>query len=385
MAVTRNTTVSGGGGGSSVVTGRSQLLSAISAYERGLRTRPPLILGIGDSNFAADGAGTGATHYTAAFGKGPMDKMLTTATTLAGLPLKNTAWLGEANMSVSAFAVSVPTYNPNITLGSGWSMDNASKFGLGGGWMLGTGVTAGYFQYSFGSAVNKVEIYHRTSATDSSSVGVYNSSNTLITSFSCVAGAPGVLKQTISNTFSDGIVKIKNNNAGNFRLAGMLAWDSTVPSILVMNSAFCAAKTGDYAAAVSAWDGMAFYPYFAPDCTIISLSINDVIAGTARATYNTDLTYIANICNNYGDVIISTGGNGSSANYLNGVSGGIAAEAKLVAAKFNAPFVDMQKEWVSWAATNAIGYEFDAHHRKEIGYADQGRVYGELLQSIIGS
>jgi hypothetical protein len=265
-------------------------------------------------------------------------------------------------------------------------MDNASRFGLGGGWMRGDAPTVGYLQYSFGSAVNNVEIYIRTSATDSASVGVYNSSDTLITSFTCVAGAPGVTKVTVTGTtFSDGIVKLKNNGAAFTRIAGMLAWDSTVPSILVMNAAFCAAKCSDFAAVVNPWDGMGFYPFIAPDCTIIGLSINDVIAATARATYNTDLTYIANICNNYGDVIISTGGNGSSANYLNGVSDGIAAEAKLVAAKFNAPFVDMQREWVSWAATNAIGYELDAHHRTAPGYTDQGRVYGELLTSIIGS
>lgn len=386
MAITRNTSVSGGGGGSSAVTGKSQLLSAISAYKRGLRTRPPIIFGLGDSNFCPDGPGDGATHYVNAFGKGPIDRIINTAPTLAGLPLKNTSWFGEGNMSVSAFAVSVTSFNPKLTLGGGWNMDNAAKFGIGGGWMRGDAPTVGYLQYSFGSSVNNVEIYFRTSTTDSASVGVYNSANTLITSFTCVAGAPGVNKITVSGTtFSDGIVKLRNNGAAFTRIAGMIAWDSTVPSILLVNTGFCAAPCAHFATATFAWDGLAFVPLIAPDCTILGLSINDIIAGTVRATYNTDLSYIANFVNNYGDVIISTCGNGSSANYLNGVSDGIAAEAKLVAAKFNAPFVDMQKEWVSWAATNAIGYELDAHHRTLAGYTDQGRVYGELLQSIIGS
>jgi hypothetical protein len=361
----------------------SQIRAAVSAYKRGLRTRPPIIMAIGDSNFVGDGAGTSNTHYVDCFSRGPIAQLPSQVPMLADLPLSTTAWVGEGNMSSSAFAVTVTQYNPKLTLGSGWSRDS-STFGLGGFWMLGGPSTTGYLQYSFGSSVNNVEIYIRTSATDSSSVGVYNSANTLITSFTAVAGAPGVAKITVTSAlFTDGIVKLKNNAGSNFRVAGMVAWNSLVPSIIVVNAGYCAAATGQYATTTFAWDGMAFYPLFDPDLTIVGLSINDIIAGTARATYNTNLDYILTRCNDSGDLIVSTCGNGNIANYTNGVSDGIAAEARIVAAKYGAPFVDMQKEWVSWAATNAIGYEYDDYHRKEIGYTDQSRIYGEVLSSIV--
>lgn len=362
-----------------------QLASAIAAYKRGFRTRPPVIMGIFDSNGVPDGAGDGGTHFVNAFGKGPFTQIATLQPTLAGLPLKNTAWLGEGNMSTSAFAVGVTTFNPNLILGSGWNRDPAQTFGLGGFWMRADASAAGYLEYRFGGPISHCEFLTRTSATDSSSIGVYNSSNTLITSFTSVAGAPGIQKITVANSFSDGIVKVKNNAASFFRLGGMIAWNDAVPSIILVNSGFCGSKVADYNVTTSPWDGMGFYPLIAPDATLVSLTINDILAPTARATYNTSLTTMLSTCSEYGSLIVSTGGNGSAAGYSDGTSRGIEAEAKAVASKFSAPFISMHDEWVSWAATNAIGYELDANHRRAVGYLDQARVYGEAFKAFLGS
>lgn len=361
----------------------SSLRAAIRAYKRGLRTRPPVIFGAGDSNFTAEGAGDGAgtvPKLNNAFGYGPIEQIATASPFLAELPVRTTAWFGEGNSANNSIPAS--EYNPKITLGTGWVRTVGVDSPLTGKFFEGGAASAGYFQYSFGVPLTHVEMYFIVNATNSASVGVYNSANTLIQTIN-TNGADACTRFTVNANFADGIVKLKNNGAANCYILGMIAWNSAEKAIILARGSYSGSVVADYTATTNVWSGMGLYPAIQPDATLVSLTINDIVAGTTRANYNTGLTYIGDFVLRSGDLIVSTGGNGTAAAWTNGTSAGIEAEAKIVAAKFGAPFVSMHKEWVSWAATNAIGQEFDGNHRTRSGYLRQAEVYAQLLKALL--
>lgn len=366
--------------------GGSGLRSAIMAYKRGLRTRPPILAGIYDSNGTGEGAGTGggtAPKLTNAFGKGPHEQIAEVTPTLAGLPLRTTSWWGEGNCLNNA--VPVTEYNPRLTLGAGWDRTTGSTlFALGGSHMVGSAGSAGYLAYNFGSPITHVEIYMVVNATNSAAVGVYTSANALITTLNTNNATSSVQKFTIAFPLADGIIKVKNNGAANCYVAGMVAWNEAEKAIILSRHSYSGATTGTFNDTTNVWSGMGYYPVEAPDACIVALTINDILAGTSRSTYNTNLAYIADFVARYGDLIVSTGGNGSAGGWTNGTSAGIEAEAKKVAGLYGAPFVSMHKEWVDWNTTNALGQEFDGNHRSATGYRDQARVYANLLNSLLG-
>lgn len=358
--------------------------SAITAYKRGLRTRPPIIFGIGDSNFTGEGAGDGlgaVPKLNNAFGYGPIEQIATVVPTLAGLPIRTTAWFGEGNSANNVSTAS--EYNSKITLGTDWVRTVGVDAPLMGKFFQGNPNSAGYMTYSFGSAITDVEVYVIVNGTNSASVGVYNSSNTLIQTLNTNNATATASAFQVTGSFPDGIVKFKNNGAANCYVCANIAWNSAEKSILLVRGSYSGAAVGDYTATTNVWSGMGFFPAIKPDLTIVSLTINDIFAGTTRSNYNTGLSYIADFVVRYGDLIVSTGGNGSAAGWTNGTSQGIEAEAKIVASKFGAPFVSLHKEWGSWTATNAIGQEFDGNHRTRAGYLDQAGIYASLLASIM--
>lgn len=361
----------------------SSIRSAISSYVQDLRTRPIVIFGIGDSNFTGEGAGDGqgaVPKLNNAFGYGPIEQIATFLPTLSGLPVKTTSWMGEGNSANNSIVTSA--YNPKITLGTDWVRTVGVDSSLVGKFFQGNANSAGYFSYSFGAPITHVEIYAIVNATNSEAVGIYNSANTLITTIN-TNGTDACTRFTVTGNFADGIVKVKNNGAANCYLAGMIAWNSAEKSIILVRGSYSGSLVNSYTSTASIWSGMGFYPAIAPDLAIVSLTINDIVNSTTRANYNTGLTYIADFVCRYGDCVISTGGNGTNAAYSNGTSVGIEAEAKLVAGKFGAQFVSMHKEWTSWAATNAIGQEYDGNHRTRTGYVSQAKVYANVLRSMV--
>ena len=386
MAAFVNSSVAGGATNNDSAVYGASLRSAVAAYKRGLTTRPIVITGLGDSNLAGQGNGSGSgtvPAYTDAFGYTPMQQMAAQAPTLAGLPVRTTAWFGDSNANI--LSTPVMEYNPKMTLGTGW---NRTGFGghLFGMFIAADAAAAGYFTYSFGSPITNVETYAIVNNTNSNSVGVYNSDNVLQGTFNTNNAVSSATKFTITGSFPDGIVKLRNLDASRtFYMMGQLAWNSAEKSIIVTTNAYAGSLVANYTQTSNIWDGMSFFPSLAPSATIVALTINDINGGTSSSSYTTSLTYILDFVGRYGTPIVSTGGNGSTAAWTNGQSDTIELAARKLAGAYGAQFVSMHKEWGSWAATNALGYEFDALHRTRLGSRDQGRVYKDVLRAMLGT
>jgi len=367
------------GGGCS----RSRLASAASAHKSGLRARPPVIFFGGDSNMMGEGAGDGTGNVgriTNAFKNSIPQKVNSVLPTLLGLPIRNTAVFGDGNAGQYPTST-VTEYDSRLTLGSGTQRDSTTT--TIGCRFFTMSASSGYLQINFGSPIDTVEIYYPTETNLSASVGVYSSDNTLIGSYSCAAATSALVQTFTSAKFADGIVKLKNNSGTAVGyLAGAIAYNSNEKSIILAQGAWGGGKAANYADATTAYAGCGFIDVIKPDTSIWALTINDIIAGTATATYNTQLSYIAGKSARYGDLLLATGQPGNHANFLNSVWKDIEFEMYKVAAIYGAGTISMHKEFDSWAALNAAGLEYDAYHHNAAGYLRQASIFASYLSKL---
>lgn len=359
-------------------TAQTSLASAIAAYKAGLRSRPPLILGIGDSNFTGEGAGTGTgtvPKLTGAFANSPVQQIKNYLPTLQGLRVINTAFFGEGNSSNNATPVA--EYDPRLTLGSGWTPSGSAQ--VIGGRFFETATTAGDLTINFGERVDVVEVFYLVSATGSTTVNVKSSDNTVRGTFSCNNASSGYSYVTVTNSaFNDGIVKITNGAANSAYILGVIAYPTNEQVVVLAQSSCSSAKTADYAA-TTGYAGLQPLWVIKPDFMLIQLTINDINGGTVIGTYATNWTTILDLASKFGDVVLATGGIGGGTNYTNGTYRTYETQLYKSAGAYGYPVINMHRRFVSWAASNAEGYEYDNNHRTAAGYAVQAQIFANAI------
>lgn len=363
--------------------GFSKLGAAIRAYQAGYRTRPPVIFGIGDSNFTGEGAGTsGAAMLGGAFANSPMQQTATLLGSLRGLPVKKTAVFGEGNSGNNSIAVSA--YDPRLTLGTNWSRF-ASANTIGGRLLQSTD-NSDYLTINFGEAVSNIELYYPTILSGdgpASSVGVYSSNNTLLGTFTNLAGSYSIGALKIAASLPDGIVKIKGITAGIVYVAGVIAYPTN--SIIIAQGTWSGSKVSDYASTALPMYGVGFLDLIQPDLTVIALTINDIIAGTSASAYNTSLSAIVAKAALTGDVILMTGAPGASANFTaNNTWLTLEQEMQKVAQVYGCETISMHKEFASSAAIVAAGMSYNTTpHLNAAGYAKTAQILASRIRSLV--
>lgn len=352
------------------------LAAAVRAYLSGVRSRPPIMFGIGDSNFGGNGAGLGGGtvgKWQAAYNRGPFMQLKALYPTLMGLRVIDTAVFGEANCTSDSEPVS--EYDPRVTLSGGWGV-SGTPLAIGGRWFE-TSSTTGELRVAFGQRIDVVEVYFVTVSGASADIKVQSSDGTIIGAFSC-AGASGVSKATFTSAkFNDGIVRIKNNAGGSAFVAGVIAYPTNEPVLILAQGAWAGGTVGNYASTANPWEGAAFHPIIKPDYTLVQLTINDINYNTTVATYGTNLTSLLTTLTRSGDVVFSTGGIGNDVNYLNGNADLIIQKARQVCSSFSVPFINLHTRFDKWTSSNALGYEYDWNHRTYAGYTEQAKIFAE--------
>lgn len=361
----------------------SKLKSSIYAFNQGYRTRPPIILGIGDSNFTGEGAGTGGTaNLNNAFAVSPMQQTITAlGGTLGGLPVRNTMWFGEGN--ITANSVAVNAYDPRVTLGTGATI--AATANTTGGRFIDLAVGSDFVTFNFGSALTNVEFHYRTDGVSSAAVGIYASDNTLIATANQSPANSVAVTSASSAKFADGIVKIRNDGAAVGNIAGIIAWNSAEKSIIMGQATWSASKAADYAVVTSPWNGSGFLNTIKPEVCIVALTINDINATTAFATYGTSLAVTTSLAAAYGDLIAVTGAPGGGASYTTTLQHYlIQREVLKQAALYDGGFISMHSVFGSYAAANAAGLMFNnIPHMTAAGYAVQATQFAAALRSLV--
>ena len=358
--------------------------SDIRAHKKGFKTRPPVLMFHGDSNFSGQGAGTVGSpdRLFDAFRFTVSQRIKDYHPTLGGLPVKTTAFFGEGNSRNNA-GVNASQYDPRMFYsGAGWYAPSAN--GIGGSMFICNSGMPGYFGINYGEAVDTVEVHFPVNTGLSDSVGVYSSDGTLVGSYSCSGAAGAAIASFTSAKFADGIVKFKNNatNGGAAYLAGALAWNSSAPCVLVVNASSVGATTSFFSYDPAyPWIGRGFYQTIKPSLSVIALTINDINTSVSASTYSANLSGIVSMAQKYGDVILGTGQPCNNTPWTSGtLASDIEAEMYKVASTYGAiATVSMQKEFGSWSAANAAGYEYDTHHGNDLNYYYQAGIYASMI------
>jgi len=368
----------------------SALKAAVEAYATlGVRSRPPIVMGIFDSNGAGQGAGTGGTGaYIGAWANAPMQQIKDSLPSLGGCELINTAWACDGNMSVNA-GFTASGYDPRVTL-IGTAAYNATPEFLGGRRLVmpaqGDGITI-----NFGQRIDTVEVYsiQRSVATGlSSAMQIKASDGTVIGAdySQQTAGADALVRETrTSAKFNDGIVTVMNNAVGQPGQAFLVIGYPTNKKVaVVVSGAWASGRVANLASNTQVYSGVNFHSSIQPDATIMALIINDTGDGLAAATYNSTLVTILDKLKLYGDLAIATSCMCGFANYTNGTYGGLRTELIRLAKTYNAKFLPVDTLFGSYAAAVAAGYMYDDRHGTKPNYGLQASsAFAPWLRSLV--
>lgn len=330
------------------------------------------ILFIGDSTTGGTGSGSGG-GLTGAWGTSfPND----VANILAarGIPTSSKSIAGDQGVKSGA-AVDYGTYDTRVTLGTGWATNTLSIAGGGAFNSTGTGTLA----FTPVGNIDTFETYHVKNAQGGASVTVnIDGGATLLTLTG--GGAASISKTTQSVAKASHTINVVGV-AGSVYLMGLVAYDSTVPAVDIIQAGAYGATVTYWAATTNPWDASSLVGViglYAPDLTVIDLTIND--ANTATATYLAKMAIIVATVQAAGsDVLIVTGNptSSTSAQLLSNLSA-----LSAYADTNNFVYLDIFSRWGSYASVNSLGWIFSSPHPNAVGYQDIAQAIATLLSGI---
>lgn len=269
---------------------------AIGRMQGGEAYRPQLAM-IGDSKTAGVASSfTGQWRFASS-----VSVRLAQALTARGLPASSESMFGSTGTSV----VPASEYDPCRSGFSGWSLayGAGSDGGMAGELVTTTGTNPGTFTPSV--PVDRVRVFFKqgeaNATTASAAVSVDGGS-----SLGTLAGgsSPAYLRSSVINlgALASHAISVTPAGGAPFYLAGMIAFNSTVPAVDVLNLGVSGVKAAYHATTPRLnWLGAA-----QPDLTIINLGSNDMLltGATDVMTWSTSMQTIIAKAKQTGDVVL---------------------------------------------------------------------------------
>ena len=162
--------------------------------------------------------------------------------------------------------------------------------------------------------------------------------------------------------------------SGSNFICGVRAYDSSKKWLEFDNWGFEGSQTVNWISAGAAYNPINAAVAIAPEVISICLGINDWDNGISVATYTANVQALITAAQATSDVILISP-NPSQPGFVAGTPS-IAGQQTYVtalaslAASNNALFIDNFSRWVSYASSNALGYNFDGLHPNSVGYED---------------
>lgn len=265
-------------------------------------------------------------------------------------------------------------YDTRFTMGANWSESTTHPI-LGGDWFQYDNLAVSNITFTPTTAFDTVICYNWKASPGTFTFNVDGGSS-LGTS---TGGSTGY--QALSATVSKAThtINVVPNNNGAIFFAGILAYDSTTPSVDVIQAGFNGSTIASYLGSSQPYNAIPALQFLAPDVTIINLTINDIVANGAAGlpAYITNMQSLITAAQASGDVILMMGVPGSS-NTPAVLAAYRAALIQLAVAN-NAPFLDLTTRWVSYASANAIMPYGNGVHPSSVGYYDVAQAVHDVL------
>lgn len=316
---------------------------------------------VGDSTSAGVGSGTGTS--TAGAYAFSTSAALAKRVTARSLPATiSSRWCDAGGQS---FSTPLGTYDPRVTLGSGWAPDTTILDSLGGSPLKSTGT--GVLSFTPTDAFDTCDIYYITfpvngTITANLDGGSATSINTGV--------AAGLGKTTLTGTLGTHTVNLTGVSGTAF-VIGLDCYNSQTPQVSIWNLGAQGRDSTNFCpSSPVGWSAQTALPFAAPDLTLYCLGVNDTFHSNSSAATQAAVQTAITTARQTGDVAIVTQIPADAAFAATAAQDVTVAAIRSVAAANNVPVLDLYARRGPRATQAQTGIlYFDSVHQTKTGYA----------------
>jgi hypothetical protein len=267
-------------------------------------------------------------------------KLLNGAAVSSLVPLQDASFFGSQGNTLANYNA----YDPRVSLGAFTAAQAVSVGGAGFGYITGGGVST--LAFAPGVNIDNFTVYYLQQAgqghftTDIDGGASLGDTNT---------GAGATALGTVTRTVARGIhtININAQNNGNLIINGVVAWDSTIPAIDLIQGGIFGATLSTHIVTTNVNSPFPTLKALAPDLTILEIGASDVVVLTPLATFESQLRTFIVGAQLSGDVLlvsedvtnVASSSDGTYQRYLDLI--------KSVALSTGCGVVDMKTRWAS--------------------------------------
>lgn len=236
----------------------------------------PRVLQVGTSKAAGNACGTfDGTDYLTDGTKRNKTKFISDILTQMGIPNTRQSLMAANGLIQAAFV----KFEPRIEFAADWVIQtNTANDSLGGGLFYCANGATGALRFKPEGIIDKVDVYH-SQGVGRGEFTVSDGATVIGTIDQYNATTPALVKTTFTMTRGPG--KILNFNRTSTRalpcdIMAVVAYDSTVPSVDIMNGGRAGSTTARTVVDTNPWNSLGMINKMAPDLTFIALGANDM-------------------------------------------------------------------------------------------------------------
>ncbi|BAL75997.1 SGNH/GDSL hydrolase family protein [Bradyrhizobium cosmicum] len=309
--------------------------------------------------------------------KGSYPTRMAESFTRYGVPASWQSFFGNANQ-----AGNLPTFDPRISLGAGWSYDG-TRMTLGG--YLLNSVNTNPLTLTPTQAVRTFEIYSLFAPGAGTQTVAIGGSAPASGVPSIAQNATLAVNKSVASAAaaSTSALTLTNTSTTITRTLGVIAVDDTSYGIDIVNAAIPGSLISDWAANNGVFSPINMFSQVGADLFVLDVLTNTRNAGSDLTAGMTDLQTQVTAAKAAGlDVLLVLSPPSSSADIDAATQIAYNNAARALAIQTGCMFADLFSRWIDWATGNTNGFFYDDKHLSNYGHADAGDYLAKLIMSI---
>ncbi len=279
--------------------------------------------------------------------------------------------------------VSYPTYDGRMVLGSGWAAATANENTLGGQFFSATTATSGLLEFTPNDSFDRFHVYHTAFSTGGDSVDVTLDGGGSIGTLDGRDAVSQVVKTTFDVAEGIHTIQLGAPLLGSFYVLGIECERTDRTGVSVFQFGWYGARTDDISASGFPWSPLNAIDDYAPDLTIIALTINDAKDGKSLVTYTAELQSIVDAAQLAGsDIILMASHQPGTTAGLDGTYETYRDAARGIADAEGFPFLDFFDLFGSYAQSDDFGRTADLNHLTVDGYDEVAEIVSRFISNV---